>query len=157
MKWVLSFVLIAVIMTIAFAFSRQYNDKFDFYNNLKTFLEQFKINLSFRQDKIIDFLNSKKPQKQFKAFIEDYKEYLTTGNLNFNNINLLEEEEKIELQDIINNLGSMDFQNEIDQLNTFQFSIDQKLKQAEQNKQKVSPMIIKLSLLFALAIVIILI
>ena len=144
-------------MTIAFALSRQYNDKFDFYNNLKTFLEQFKINLSFRQDKIIDFLNSKKPQKQFKAFIEDYKEYLTTGNLNLNNINLLEEEEKIELQDIINNLGSMDSQNELDQLNTFQFSIDQKLKQAEQNKQKVSPMIIKLSLLFALAIVIILI
>ena len=54
MKWFLIIVLIFVIMLIARAVSEQYKEKFDFYSNLKTFLQQLKINVSFRQEKIID-------------------------------------------------------------------------------------------------------
>ena len=42
MKWFLIAVLIAVIMIIAYSISEQYKDKFDFYNNLKSFLNYLK-------------------------------------------------------------------------------------------------------------------
>ena len=44
MKWLLIIVLVFVIMIIAYSLSEQYKDKYDFYLNLKNFLNQFKIN-----------------------------------------------------------------------------------------------------------------
>ena len=92
MKWFLIAVLIAVIMIIAYSISEQYKDKFDFYNNLKSFLNQFKINLSFKQDKIINFLNNLKPKKQFKLFINSYKNYLNTDKIDLNEIKKVRQE-----------------------------------------------------------------
>ena len=63
MKILLIVVLIFVIMLIAYSYSEQYKDKFDFYNNLKSFLMQFKINLSFKQAKINTNINSLKLSK----------------------------------------------------------------------------------------------
>ena len=37
-------------MLIAYSVSEQIRDKYDFFNNLKQFLNQFKINVSFRQE-----------------------------------------------------------------------------------------------------------
>jgi len=68
-------------MLIAHSISEQYKDKYDFYNNLKLFLNQFKINISFRQEKINDFLNKTKAKKQFNLFINSYKNYLKTNEL----------------------------------------------------------------------------
>ena len=65
MKWILIIILIFIIMLIAHAVSEQYKEKFNFYENLKTFLNQFKINIAFKQEKIIDFLEKTKSKKQF--------------------------------------------------------------------------------------------
>ena len=46
-KWILIVVLIVVIMLIAYSVSEQIKDKYDFFNNLKQFLNQFKINVAF--------------------------------------------------------------------------------------------------------------
>ena len=157
MKWILIGVLIAIVMLIAYAVSEQYKEKFDFYNNLKTFLNQFKLNLAFKQEKIIDFLNKIKSKKQFNIFIKEYKNYLKNNNINFSEIKILDAEEKSQLENIIKNIGKMDAQNEIHQLETFIIEIDEKLKKAEQDKTKFCPMIIKLSLLFAIGLAVILI
>ena len=157
MKWILICVLICVIMLIAYAVSEQYKEKFDFYNNLKTFLNQFKINLSFKQEKIIDFLNKTKAKKQFNIFIREYKHYLKNNEINLSDIKILDIEEKNQLENIIKNIGGMDAKNEINQIETFIIEIDNKLKQAEADKNKLCPMIIKLSLLFAIGLAIILI
>lgn len=157
MKWFLIAVLIAVIMIIAYSISEQYKDKFDFYNNLKSFLNQFKINLSFKQDKIINFLNNLKPKKQFKLFINSYKNYLNTDKIDLNEIKILDIEEKTELENIIKNIGKFDAKNEINQIDNFLCNINNKLITAENDKNKVCPMILKLSLLFAIGLAIILI
>lgn len=157
MKWFLIAVLIAVIMIIAYSISEQYKDKFDFYNNLKSFLNQFKINLSFKQDKIINFLNNLKPKKQFKLFINSYKNYLNTDKIDLSEIKILDIEEKTELENIIKNIGKFDAKNEINQIDNFLCNINNKLITAENDKNKVCPMILKLSLLFAIGLAIILI
>lgn len=157
MKWILIIVLIFVIMLIAHAVSEQYKEKYDFYNNFKIFLNQFKINVSFKQEKIIDILEKTKAKKQFKIFINEYKNYLKNNELNLNSIKILDEEEKGELTTIINSIGGFDAQNEIKQIETFLIDIDARLNKAEKDKTKLCPMILKLSLLFAVALSIILI
>ena len=157
MKWFLIIVLICAIMLIAYAVSEQYKDKFDFYNNLKLFLQQFKINVSFRQEKINEFLNNIKPKKQFKIFIDEYKSYLKTNEINLSNLKLLDDEEKEELASFICNLGKFDVKTEINQLENFLAALELKLTKASEDKNKICPMIIKLSLLFAIGLSILLI
>ena len=157
MKWILILTLIVVIMLIAFSVSEQYKDKYDFYKNLKLFLNQLKINISFKQDKLEKFLNEAKPKKNFKIFINSYQNYLKTNNFDTSNLILLENDEKTELANIVKNIGKFDKNNEIYQLDSFLLNIDEKLKTAQENKTKLCPLIIKLSFLFALGLAILLI
>lgn len=144
-------------MLIAHAVSEQYKEKFDFYDNLKLFLNQFKINLSFKQEKIIDFLEKIKSKKQFNIFVNSYKQFLATNKLDLDNIKILEPDEKKQLEMIVKNIGFMDAKSEIEQLETFILLVDEKRKKAELDKNKLCPMIIKLSLLFAIGVAILLI
>lgn len=157
MKWILILTLIVVIMLIAFSVSEQYKDKYDFYKNLKLFLNQLKINISFKQDKLEKFLSETKPKKNFKIFINSYQTYLKTNNFDTSNLFLLENDEKTELANIVKNIGKFDKNNEIYQLDSFLLNIDEKLKIAQENKTKLCPLIIKLSFLFALGLAILLI
>lgn len=156
MKVVLIILIVSMIMLIARAVSEQIKERCDFYENLKMFLNQFKLNISFKQEKILDFLNNLKPKRQFKLFIDDYKEHIKGKELNLSNIKVLEGDDILELQDIVSKLGGMDAKNELEQLESFMLNTDVKLKKAQEDKHKLCPMITKLSLLFALALVIIL-
>jgi len=126
MKWLLIIILIFVIMLIAYAVSEQYKEKFDFYDNLKKFLNQFKLNLSFRQETILEFLDKTKAKRQFNIFIKEYKNYLKTKQLNLQDIKILDVEEKNELTNIVNSIGRMDATNEIKQLDSFLIEIEDK-------------------------------
>ena len=157
MKWLMILMLISAIMLIAMSVSEQYRDKFDFYTNLKLFLTQFKINIAFRQEKVLDFLNTIKCKKQFSLFVSDYKEYLNTGEIKLDNIKVLDEEDRVELENIIKSLGKHDVSTEIGQVEAIVAGIEAKLTKAETDKNKLCPMIIKLSLLFAVGLAILLI
>ena len=157
MKWCLIGILITLIMIIAKAVSDQYKDKYNFYFNLKNLLVQFQINLSFKKDKVIDFLNKSSGKKQFKTFIDEYKNYLEGGEICLDKITLLDDYEKEDLIEIITNLGSSNSENEIKKLASFIEIINLKLEKAQQDKNKLCPLIIKLSLLFSLALSILLI
>ena len=156
-KWILIIVLIVVIMLIAYSVSEQIKDKYDFFNNLKLFLNQFKINVSFRQEKINEFLQKNNSKKQFKLFIEEYSNFLKTGELNLEKIKVLDVDDKDILQDIVKNVGKYDAKNEINQMDSFLATVDVKLVKANEDKNKLCPMIIKLSLLFAIGLAILLI
>lgn len=156
-KWILIVVLIVVIMLIAYSVSEQIKDKYDFFNNLKLFLNQFKINVSFRQEKINEFLQKNNSKKQFKLFIEEYSNFLKTGELNLEKIKVLDDDDKDILQDIVKNVGKYDAKNEINQMDSFLATVDVKLVKANEDKNKLCPMIIKLSLLFAIGLAILLI
>ena len=146
-----------MIMLIAHAVSEQYKEKYDFYENLKNFLNKFKLNLSFKQEKIMNFLEKTNSKKTFNIFIKSYKQYIKNNELNLQEIKILTDEEKKQLINIIKNIGNLDAKNEINQINIFLEEIDIKLKNAENDKKKLCPMILKLSLLFAIGIGIILI
>lgn len=156
MKWILIATLIGVIMLIAYGLSEQYKERFDFYQNLKLFLNQFKLNLSFKQEKIGEFLERVECKRQFKIFIEEYQTYLKGGKMNLARIKAIDSEDIPILQDIVKNIGSFDAKNEVEQLNTFLLTVDARLVEAEKNKTKLCPMIIKLSLLFAVGLAILL-
>lgn len=156
MKWVLIISLIAVIMLIAVAVSKQYSEKFIFYTNLKLFLEQFKINISFRQKKISDFLSEMKTNKVFINFIDCYQEYIDTGNTDLEKIKILDSDENREIEMIIKGIGRYDVKNEILQIDTFLSMVQIRLDKASKEKEKVCPLIIKLSLLFSIGLSILL-
>ena len=109
MKWILITLLIGVIMIIAYSLSEQYKEKFDFYSNLKNFLNQFKINLSFKREKISEFLKQVNSKKQFKIFTDEYMNYLNKGELNLSKIKALDSEEEVEtpLQKSLDNLSKI--------------------------------------------------
>lgn len=157
MKIALIIILIFVIMLIAHALSEQYKDKYDFFYNLKYFLHHLRLNISFKQDKINNFLSQIEAKKQFKTFISSYKNYLKTNELSFAEIKVLEDADKQILTDIVRNVGRFDADNEISQLDNFLLIVDEKLMKAKEDKDKLCPMILKLSLLFAIALSIILI
>ncbi len=156
-KWILIIILIVVIMLIAYSVSEQIRDKYDFFNNLKQFLNQFKINVAFRQEKINEFLQKSNSKKQFKVFVDEYLNFLKTGELCLEKIKVLEEDDKQILQDIVKNIGKYDAKNEISQMESFLLTVDEKLAKANEDKNKLCPMIIKLSLLFAIGLAILLI
>ena len=156
-KWILIIILIVVIMLIAYSVSEQIRDKYDFFNNLKQFLNQFKINVAFRQEKINEFLQKSNSKKQFKVFVDEYSNFLKTGELCLEKIKVLEEDDKQILQDIVKNIGKYDAKNEISQMELFLLTVDEKLAKANEDKNKLCPMIIKLSLLFAIGLAILLI
>ena len=156
MKVVLIIILVVIIMIIANAISEQYKEKFDFYANLKLFLNQFVINLNFKQEVVMNFLEKTKPQKQFLFFVNAYKKYLKTNELDLSVIKILSFEEKAELHDMILSIGKLDVTNETKQMEMFLLNIEEKLKKAENDKTKLCPMILKLSLLFSIALAILL-
>lgn len=157
MKWILITLLIGVIMIIAYSLSEQYKEKFDFYSNLKNFLNQFKINLSFKREKISEFLKQVNSKKQFKIFTDEYINYLSKGELNLSKIKALDNEDIPILEDIVKNIGKHDSKNEISQIDSFLLTVSDRLAKAEADKNKLCPMIIKLSLLFAIGVAILLI
>ena len=69
----------------------------------------------------------------------------------------MDEEEKTDLIDIVNNLGKHNIENEIGQIEAYLNTIDIKLNKAKDDKDRLCPMIIKLSLLFAVGLAILLI
>ena len=156
MKWILIAILIIVVMLIAKSFTEQYIEKYNFYFNLKNFFNQFKINLSFKKNKILEFLDSINAKREFAKFKHSYIQFLSTGELNLNEIKVIDFDEKSRLKDMVLSMGKFDAKNEIIQLETYIIEIDDKLKKAEIDKTKLCPLILKLSLLFAIGFAIIL-
>ena len=77
--------------------------------------------------------------------------------MNLTRIKALDSEDLPVLEEIVKSIGKLDSKNEITQLDTFLVTVTDRLNKAEADKNKLCPMIIKLSLLFAVGIAILLI
>ena len=157
MRFFLMIILVVVIMLVAVSVTKQYKDKFDFYSNLKMFLIEFKINLAFKQENIKEILKKTKTNSSFFLFIGEYQNYLENGQLDLRKITFLDQEEIDLLEDIIKNIGKYNVKNEIAQMESFLLLVEEKLNKSSKDKQTLCPMITKLSFLFALGLVVILI
>lgn len=157
MKLLLIVVLVCVVMIIAKSVSAQYKDRYEFYVNLKSFLNEFKINLSFKQYKLNEFLSRNKANSSFNIFINEYQNFIEKGEIHLDKISFLEQDEIAFLEEMITSIGKYDVKNEIVQLDSFLVLIDEKLAKANNQKMQLCPMINKLSFLFAIGLVIILI
>ena len=157
MRWILIVFLVVIIMMIALSISRQYREKYEFYLELKEFLSQYKLNVSFKQEKIHEFLSNRPYSKVFKPFIIKYQEYLKSGDIRLEEVKTLDMEELRELEEIVKKIGRLDAKNEILQIDSILLSIDNRLNKATSYKNKICPLILKLSLLFALGLAILLI
>lgn len=157
MKIILIFVLLTVVMIVAFKVSSFIKDKYNFYVHLKEFLNEFKLNLSFKREKITDFLTKQQYSKSFDVFINSYKEYLKSGELNLSDLIYLDDDEKEQLKAITTSIGRLDTQSELAQIEEFIAQINMKLQTSEKEKNKLCPLILKLSFLSAISVIIILI
>ncbi|MGN0788011.1 MAG: hypothetical protein ACI4L6_03005 [Candidatus Onthoplasma sp.] len=157
MKIILIFVLLTVVMIVAFKVSSFIKDKYNFYVHLKEFLNEFKLNLSFKREKITDFLTKRQYSKSFDVFINSYKEYLKSGELNLSDLIYLDDDEKEQLKAITTSIGRLDTQSELAQIEEFIAQINMKLQTSEKEKNKLCPLILKLSFLSAISVIIILI
>ena len=121
------------------------------------FLKFVKDNYLPHQDFILENVRILRYETIKKLFIEEYSNFLKTGELNLEKIKVLEDDDKDILQDIVKNVGKYDAKNEINQMDSFLATVDVKLVKANEDKNKLCPMIIKLSLLFAIGLAILLI
>ena len=157
MKWIVIILLITTIMLVARGLSQQYKDKHLFYVNLQSFFKQLKLNLSFKQDKIENFIDAFEADNQFKSFLNCYKLFLQGNENAFEGFKVIDSNEIVELNQMMKSIGCHDTKSEIEQLDSFIERINLKLEKTREDKQKLCPLIIKLSLLFAIAVGILLI
>lgn len=158
MKVVLMITLVVVIMLIAKGVAKQYIDRYDLYVAMKDFFKQMELNISFQKQKINEILNKSNIKKVNKGIYLSYLDYLTRGKeLDLSFIKIIDSDERDYITSMLISLGKNDASSEIKQLKVYEQYLSDKINACKSDKDKLCPLIIKLSLLFALGLVIVLI
>jgi len=155
-KLALLIVLIIMIMMIALGVVKQYRQRHSLFLELSIFLNEYELNIGFKKEKIKDIILNFNATGEFKLILNNYLEnFNDTNNLNFDNIKILQADEKSYLISMFKKLGTSDYENEKLQLVTFKSYIEEKVLSCKEKQNKLCPIIIKLSFLFALGVAII--
>ncbi|MBQ8431049.1 MAG: hypothetical protein IJX26_03840 [Clostridia bacterium] len=155
MKLGLMILLVILIMVIANGISKQYRERNYLFVNLFQFLSKYELNIGFKKEKMISIVNDFKGQGDIEEVLQTYKKYLIDNKeINLDNIKNLTDEERLFLNDMFVQLGNCDYQTEKNQLIIFKDYIQQKKTETEAQKNKYCPLILKLSLLFAIGLAI---
>lgn len=144
-------------MLIANGVSSQFKAKFLFYEEAVDFLNKYKLNLSFKKEKMKNFLENLNYKTDFQKFVDWQKESLENSSDTTFNIKVITSEEKEYLIEMLKSIGQGDTLTEITNLNMHLENVMAKLHESEICMKKYCPLIIKLSFLFGLAIAILLI
>ncbi len=158
MKLILMLGLIVVIMLVAKGVARQYADRYELYVALKDFFRQMELNIGFQKQKINEILTKSNIKKVNKEIYSGYLEYLSNGkSLDLSFVKFIDSDEQEYITNMLLSLGKSDTLNELKQLKSYDEYLSDKINTCKQEKDKLCPLIIKLSLLFALGLVILLI
>ena len=158
MKVVLMIALVVVIMLIAKGVAKQYIDRYDLYVAMKEFFKQMELNIGFQKQKINEILNKSNIKKVNKGIYSSYLAYLTSGkDLDLSFVKIIDCDERDYITSMLISLGKSDASSELKQLKAYEEYLNDKINTCKQQKDKLCPLIIKLSLLFALGLVILLI
>ena len=157
MKIVLILVICLIICLIGITLGNQYVVKAKFYASLLTLLEDIKLNISFKKDNIESILNSHNDNPNLKQFLASFRTYLTSHRLDLNKVSAIDDEDRLDITSIVENLGRYNAETELIQLDSFIGRIRLKANKADSDRKKFAPMMIKLSILLSLAVGVILI
>ena len=136
MKIIFIILLCSMIILIGFKLSNQYVLKHRFFRSLGDMLQEFKLSISYKKDKIINILDRFNDKKELKQFIKCYKHYLTNGELDFNQVKEVDNEDINYLVNLTTSLGRYDIDTEIKQIDGFIERIKLKEKQVDNDKSK---------------------
>ena len=155
MKILLLILIVVLIMIIANGVAKQYKERHNLYANILKFLNDYELNIGFKKEKILDVAQKFESNNESKKIIEIYKNHLTQKtDINFESITILQEDEQKFLENIFKNLGAGDVDSEKLQLSEIKIQLKAKVEETAKIRDKFCPLIIKLSLLFAIALVI---
>ena len=155
MKILLLILIVVLIMIIANGVAKQYKERHNLYANILKFLNDYELNIGFKKEKILDVVHKFESNNESKKIIEIYKNHLTQKtDINFESITILQEDEQKFIENIFKNLGAGDVDSEKLQLKEMKIQLKAKVEETAKIRDKFCPLIIKLSLLFAIALVI---
>ena len=161
------FVAIVLISTyIGIVLAKKYIRKENFYIDLLAFCNTTFTEINFTQNKLKKIIeqNINYYKKDFKLFLNLYKRYLD-GEVNKENLDnavcknfeFLTEQEIKKIVTFFINIGKVDADNELNNLDIFKKDIKGTLDDASTKKRQFVPMIIKLSILVGIGIAILII
>ena len=156
LKIALLIILVIMIMLIALGVVKQYRERHSIFLELSMLLNEYELNIGFRKEKLRNLISNFHATGELKHILKNYLDnFNNTNNLNFDELKLLQIEEKQFLVAMFQKLGTSDYDNEKLQLATFKSYIEDKLKDTKEKKNKLCPLILKLTFLFALGLAII--
>ena len=142
-------------MVIAQGICRQYRERCSLFEALNDFFRQMRLNLNFQKQKIKEILNRAQIRKANKDIYTTYLEYLDKGtSIDLNFVKVLDQAEQAELTDMLLSLGKNDASGELQQLDSYDIYLKDKIDVARKDRDKYCPLITKLSFLFAIGLAI---
>ena len=142
-------------MVIAQGICRQYRERCSLFEALNDFFRQMRLNLNFQKQKIKEILNRAQIRKANKDIYTTYLEYLDKGtSIDLNFVKVLDQAEQAELTDMLLSLGKNDASGELQQLDSYDIYLKDKIDIARKDRDKYCPLITKLSFLFAIGLAI---
>ena len=155
MKYILLLCLVVVIMLISQGVCRQYRERYALYDALSEFFSQMRLNINFQKQKIKTILSQAKLKKTNYEIYTSYLNYLEKGvSINLGFAKILDEDEQDKITNMLYSLGKNDASGELKQLDAYDVYLKDKVETAKHEKDRLCPMITKLSFLFALGLAI---
>lgn len=165
MKVILIGIIVLGIGYIGYGISKYYRKRKVFFEDLIFMSERLSVDISFSKDNLYTILSNSidSYSKDFKKCIEGYLQFLKdnkedlTDNLLFKNLTLLKKEEKESILFFFKSLGRLDASNQVSEINNFKNKFIYFSEEAINENKKFGTLSFKLSILFALLLLILLI
>ena len=156
LKISLLLILVVMIMLIALGVVKQYKDRHNIFLELSMLLNEYELNIGFKKEKLKKIVSNFKATGDTKQILHIYLDnFNNTNNINLDSVKILQSDERSYLISMFKKLGTSDYENEKLQLLNFKAYIKDKLMESKEKKNKLCPLIIKLTFLFALGVAII--
>lgn len=124
-----------------------------YFEDLVKFCEQLRQNIESKKDKISTFVTSTS-SNYHKEFAEDINEFFVLHkSIRFEH---LKEEEKLQIEQFFNRLGTLTMSEELSNIKTYEFIFDKMLEESTKTVSRYGNLSLKLSSLFGAIICILL-
>lgn len=163
-KLVLMVLLLGTSVHLGFQIAKVYEKNQDFFQDLLSFTQSIKNEISFLKTDIFSILNKYEYKSAFNNFLIDFKHKLNNGNLSQNeiieilqkNINLTDLQVST-ISQMFFELGNIGYLEQLERLNYYIDFYNGELEKSRDKSGKMSPFCKKLGLLIGLLVCIVLI
>ena len=152
MKIALILIICTIVILIGYGLSKSYLAKTKFLNSLKNLLEDIKLNVTFKKEKLINVLEKSKSKSELKVFLTYFTKYIESGAVSKDELKNIDTDNTDLLYDIITNIGKYNSATELVQIDSYIEQVKLLLTEAEKKSKTFAPMIVKLAILLSLAI-----